>query len=179
MQLAADALSFLLLRVQNLMGQMPQLFLHMMRLLQQPALVLLAFLEGFLHRPPPGQFPGSNPRWCQPGPPGGVGLLSLLAEGNVSERDPAPFLRPRERGCDRGPKAWPKKWPPPSFRKQYLTVLVLGPGKIFFRKVLKSSGSPGPHNAPGAGGLAGKFHAEQSGARQVPPESQALSVNRK
>ncbi len=72
MQLAADALSFFLLRLQNLMGQMPQLFLHVARLLQQLALVLLAFLEGFLHRLPPDNFPLATPGSQPPEPPGGV-----------------------------------------------------------------------------------------------------------
>ena len=56
MQLAADLLSFFLLRRQNLVGQMPQLFLHATRLLQQLAVVLLAFLERFFHGLAPGDF---------------------------------------------------------------------------------------------------------------------------
>ena len=50
MQFAADPLALFLLRRQKLAGQQPQLFLHVPRLLQQLAVVLLAFPEGFLHR---------------------------------------------------------------------------------------------------------------------------------
>ena len=50
MQFAADPLALLLLRRENLAGQQPQLFLHVPRLLQQLAVVLLAFSEGLLHR---------------------------------------------------------------------------------------------------------------------------------
>ncbi len=48
MKLAADLLSFFLLRRQNLVRQMPQMFLHVTRLLQQQAVMLLAFRQGFL-----------------------------------------------------------------------------------------------------------------------------------
>ena len=57
MQIAADAHSFLLLCLQNSMRQVPQLSLHVTGLLQRPALVSLAFLERFLHRLPPHNFP--------------------------------------------------------------------------------------------------------------------------
>ena len=56
MQFAADLLALFLLRRQKLAGQMPQLFLHLPRLLQQLAVVLLAFPEGFLHRLALGDF---------------------------------------------------------------------------------------------------------------------------
>ena len=56
MQFAADLLALFLLRRQNLAGQQPQLFLHLPRLLQQLAVVLLAFPEGFLRQPAPGDF---------------------------------------------------------------------------------------------------------------------------
>ena len=50
MQFAADLFSLLLLRRENLAGQLPQLLLHAVRLFQQLAVVLLAFLERLLHR---------------------------------------------------------------------------------------------------------------------------------
>ena len=50
MQLAADHLAFFLLGRQKLAGQQPQLFLHVPRLLQQLAVVMLALSEGLLHR---------------------------------------------------------------------------------------------------------------------------------
>ena len=56
MQLAADPLALFLLRRQKLAGQKPQLFLHVPRLLQQLAVVLLAFSEGLLHRLALGDF---------------------------------------------------------------------------------------------------------------------------
>ena len=56
MQFAADLLALFLLRRQKLAGQKPQLFLHVARLLQQLAVVLLAFPEGFLHRLALGDF---------------------------------------------------------------------------------------------------------------------------
>ena len=108
MQLAADALSFLFLRVQNLMGQVPQLFLHVTRLLQQPVLVLLAFLEGLLHPLPPGNLPVQPPVGVGQGLQAALHLLSPFAGSNVPERDPAPFPRPRGADCGRGPKADPK-----------------------------------------------------------------------
>ena len=51
MQFAADPLALLLLRRQKLVGQMPQLFLHFMRLHQQLAVVPLALPEGLLRAP--------------------------------------------------------------------------------------------------------------------------------
>lgn len=56
MQFAADPLALFLLRQQKLAGQQPHLFLHMPRLLQQVAVVLLAFPEGFLCRLALGNF---------------------------------------------------------------------------------------------------------------------------
>ena len=54
MQFAADALALFLLRRENLAGQLPQLFLHEARLIQQLALMLLAFSQGFLNHFPSG-----------------------------------------------------------------------------------------------------------------------------
>jgi hypothetical protein len=48
MKLAADLLSFFLLRKQNLVRQMSQMLLHLTRSLQQQAVVLLAFRQRFL-----------------------------------------------------------------------------------------------------------------------------------
>ena len=49
-QLAADLAAFLLLGGENLAGQLPQLFLHEIRLLQQLRVMTLALLERRLHR---------------------------------------------------------------------------------------------------------------------------------
>jgi hypothetical protein len=50
MQFAADALAFLLLGVQNLMGQLAEPLLLQLRMLEQLALELLTPVEGALHR---------------------------------------------------------------------------------------------------------------------------------
>ena len=90
--LAYSASNFLL-DLQNLMGQIPQLFLHVTRLLQQPALILLAFLESCFHRLPPDNFPlqllvrGGEILH----PP--LRLLGPLEHRNVRDCHPAPFPR--------------------------------------------------------------------------------------
>ena len=57
MQFPADPLALLFLGQEKLAGQMPQLFLHVTRLLEQLSIVGLAFLEGHLRLPPLDNFP--------------------------------------------------------------------------------------------------------------------------
>ena len=61
MQFAADPLALFLLGRQKLAGQPPHLFLHVPRLLQQLAVVMLALSEGLLHRFALGDFPLQPP----------------------------------------------------------------------------------------------------------------------
>jgi len=96
-QLSADPLSFFLLRLQDLMGQMPQLLLHEARLLQQPALVLLSSLEGFFHRLPPDDFPFQL-RFATARAPGGFALPRLLEGGDVRRPPPGTISADREGG---------------------------------------------------------------------------------
>ena len=56
LQISAHLFSFVLLRHQKLAGQKPQLLLHAARLLQQLAIVLFTFPEGFLRRLALGDF---------------------------------------------------------------------------------------------------------------------------
>ena len=85
MQLAADSLSFFLLRLQNLMGQMLQLFLQLKGLRQQLAGVSLAFLEGFFHLLPPDDFLFQLPVRGDPEPPCGVASLRARLRAEMSE----------------------------------------------------------------------------------------------
>jgi hypothetical protein len=86
--------------MQNLAGQQPQLFLHLPRLLQQPAVVLLAFPEGFLHRLPPVNLPPQLPVRYRQGLHAALRLLRLLEGRDIRNRHPAPFWRTADGDAD-------------------------------------------------------------------------------
>jgi PAS domain S-box-containing protein len=101
------------------------------------------------------------------------GILSLLAGGNVHEREPAPFPHPFEHDCACRPQAGPNR---PAAFLQHLrpTDLVLAPGKYSFqegqkdrpiRRGDKKRQEPVDQSRP--------FHAKKRGARQVRLQDQA------
>ena len=109
MQFAADLLALFLLRRQNLAGEQPQLLLHVPRLLQQPAVVLLAFPEGFLHRLPPVNLPPQLPVRRRQSLHAGLRLLRLLEGRDVRHRHPAPFRRAADGDGGGAVKAGPER----------------------------------------------------------------------
>ena len=108
MQFAADPLALFLLRRENLTGQKPQLFLHLPRLLQQPAVVFLAFPEGFLHRLPPVNLTPQLPVHYRQGLHAALRLLRPLQERDVRNRQSAPFRWTADGDCGGAVKAGPE-----------------------------------------------------------------------
>ncbi len=91
MQFATDALAFFFLRLQNLTGKIPQLFLHEARLLQHLALVLLAFSQGFLNHFPSGNLLSQLLVRGFGGVRAALRFLCPFENGDVRDHHPAPF----------------------------------------------------------------------------------------
>ena len=116
------------------MRQVPQLSLHLTRLLQQPALALFAFLEGLLHRLPSDNFPVQPQVRVGQVLQAALRLFRLLAGGNVPETRPGTIsASPAGQTADVARKT-AKKVPPPFFRSSASHSWSLVSGEYLFQE---------------------------------------------